>query len=56
MKEAEETGGTEALLHKDRRRTNLESSGGIGEQAILAFASSNPPPVSFVSEVGLGKV
>src|ERR1044071_5742193 len=43
VKEAKETGGMEALLHKDRRRSNLKNRVEEPvEQAILAFALSNP--------------
>lgn len=43
VKEAKETGGLEALLHKDRRRSNLKNRVDESvEQAILAFALSNP--------------
>jgi transposase InsO family protein len=43
VKEAKESGGLEALLHKDRRRANLRNR--VGEEvetAILAFAVENP--------------
>jgi transposase InsO family protein len=43
VKEARETGGLEALLHKDRRRANLKNRVDEAvEQAILAFAVDNP--------------
>jgi transposase InsO family protein len=43
VKEARETGGMEALLHKDRRRANLKNRMDESiEQAILAFAIENP--------------
>ena len=43
VKEAKETGGMEALLHKDRRRANLKNRMDESiEQAILAFAVENP--------------
>lgn len=43
VKEAKDSGGMEALLHKDRRRANLKNR--VDEQveeAILAFALENP--------------
>ena len=43
VKEAKETGGMEALLHKDRRRANLKNRMDESiERAILAFAMENP--------------
>jgi transposase InsO family protein len=43
VKEAKETGGLEALLHKDRRRSNLKNRVDEAvEQAVLAFALDNP--------------
>lgn len=43
VKEAKETGGMEALLHKDRRRANLKNRMDESiERAILAFAVENP--------------
>ena len=43
VKEARESGGMEALLHKDRRRANLKNRmDEATEQAILAFAVENP--------------
>lgn len=43
VKEAKESGGMEALLHKDRRRANLKNRmDEATEQAILAFAVENP--------------
>ena len=43
VKEAKETGGMEALLHKDRRRANLKNRMDQStEDAILAFAVENP--------------
>jgi transposase InsO family protein len=43
VKEARETGGMEALLHKDRRRANLKNRMDESiERAILAFAVENP--------------
>jgi transposase InsO family protein len=43
VKEAKESGGLEALLHKDRRRANLKNRVEESvEQAILAFALDNP--------------
>ena len=43
VKEARESGGMEALLHKDRRRANLKNRmDAATEQAILAFAVENP--------------
>ena len=43
VKEAKETGGLEALLHKDRRRANPKNRvEGPVEDAILAFALQNP--------------
>lgn len=43
VKEARESGGLEALLHKDRRRSNLKNRVEESvEQAILAFALNNP--------------
>jgi hypothetical protein len=43
VKEAKETGGMEALLHKDRRRANLKNRMDESiEQAILSFAVENP--------------
>src|ERR1700688_2703428 len=43
VKEAKETGGLEALLHKDRRRANLKNRMDEStEDAILAFAVENP--------------
>src|ERR1700730_14224663 len=43
VKEAKETGGLEALLHKDRRRANLKNRmDEATEQAILAFSIKNP--------------
>lgn len=43
VKEAKESGGLEALLHKDRRRPNLRNRMDESvEQAILAFAIENP--------------
>jgi hypothetical protein len=43
VKEAKETGGMEALLHKDRRRANLKNRMDDSiERAILAFAIENP--------------
>jgi transposase InsO family protein len=43
VKEAKESGGLEALLHKDRRRANLRNRVDEAvETAILAFAVENP--------------
>lgn len=43
VKEAKESGGLEALLHKDRRRANLKNRvDEVVEQAVLAFALENP--------------
>jgi hypothetical protein len=43
VKEAKESGGMEALLHKDRRRANLKNRMDQStETAILAFAVENP--------------
>jgi transposase InsO family protein len=43
VKEAKETGGMEALLHKDRRRANLKNRMDESiERAILAYAVENP--------------
>lgn len=43
VKEAKETGGMEALLHKDRRRANLKNRMDESiERAILEFAIENP--------------
>jgi len=43
VKEAKESGGMEALLHKDRRRANLKNRmDDSTERAILAFAIENP--------------
>jgi transposase InsO family protein len=43
VKEAKESGGLEALLHKDRRRSNLKNRVDEAvEQAVLAFALDNP--------------
>jgi hypothetical protein len=43
VKEAKETGGMEALLHKDRHRPNLRNRvDELTERAILAFALENP--------------
>jgi len=43
VKEAKETGGLEALLHKDRRRSNPKNRVEAPvEEAILAFALQNP--------------
>jgi transposase InsO family protein len=43
VKEAKETGGLEALLHKDRRRPNPKNRvDEVVEQAVLAFALENP--------------
>jgi transposase InsO family protein len=43
VKEAKETGGLEALLHKDRRRPNFRNRvEPATEEAILAFAMENP--------------
>lgn len=43
VKEAKDSGGMEALLHKDRRRANLKNRVDEQvEQAILAFALENP--------------
>jgi transposase InsO family protein len=43
VKEAKESGGLEALLHKDRRRANLRNRVDEAvEAAILAFAVENP--------------
>lgn len=43
VKEAKETGGIEALLHKDRRTPNLKNRvDETTERAILAFALDNP--------------
>src|SRR4051812_45267693 len=43
VKEAKETGGLEALLHKNRRRANPKNRVDEAvEQAILAFALENP--------------
>lgn len=43
VKEAKESGGLEALLHKDRRRSNLKNRvDDAVEQAVLAFAIANP--------------
>ncbi len=43
VKEAKETGGLEALLHKDRRRANPKNRVEAPvEEAILAFALQNP--------------
>jgi Winged helix-turn helix len=39
VKEAKESGGLDALLHKDRRRSNLKNRvDDAVEQAVLAFA------------------
>lgn len=43
VKEAKETGGLEALLHKDRRRANpMNRVDESVEKAVLAFAVENP--------------
>jgi transposase InsO family protein len=43
VKEAKESGGMEALLHKDRRRANLKNRMDESiERAIMAFAVENP--------------
>ena len=43
VKEAKESGGLEALLQKDRRRSNLKNRvDDAVEQAVLAFALDNP--------------
>ena len=43
VKEAKQSGGLEALLHKDRRRANLKNRVEESvEQAIVAFALDNP--------------
>jgi len=43
VKEAKETGGMEALLHKDRRKPNLKNRIDESiEQAVLEFAIDNP--------------
>lgn len=43
VKEAKESGGMEALLHKDRRRANLKNRVDEAvEKAVLAFAVDNP--------------
>ena len=43
VKEAKESGGLEALLHKDRRRANLKNRVDEAvEQAIVGFALENP--------------
>ncbi len=43
VKEAKESGGMEALLHKDRRRSNLKNRVDESvERAIVEFAVSNP--------------
>ncbi len=43
VKEAKESGGMEALLHKDRRRANLKNRLDTDtEHAILAFSVENP--------------
>lgn len=43
VREAKESGGLEALLHKDRRRSNLKNRvDDAVEQAVLAFALDNP--------------
>lgn len=43
VKEAKESGGMEALLHKDRRRPNLKNRVDEAvEQAVLAFVLENP--------------
>lgn len=43
VKEAKDTGGIEALLHKDRRRPNVKNRvEETTEQAVLAFAVDNP--------------
>jgi len=43
VKEAKESGGMEALLHKDRRRANLKNRMDESiERAIVAFAVENP--------------
>jgi transposase InsO family protein len=43
VKEAKESGGLEALLHKDRRRANLRNRvDDVVETAILSFAVENP--------------
>jgi transposase InsO family protein len=43
VKEAKESGGMEALLHRDRRRVNLKNRmDDSTERAILAFAIENP--------------
>src|ERR1700683_1655349 len=48
VKEAKESGGMEALLHKDRRRANLKNRmDPATEQAILAFAVENPAAGQF---------
>jgi hypothetical protein len=48
VKEAKESGGLEALLHKDRRRSNLKNRvDDAVEQAVLAFALDNPLPGGF---------
>jgi hypothetical protein len=48
VKEAKESGGLEALLHKDRRRSNLKNRvDDAVEQAVLAFALDNPAAGQF---------
>jgi hypothetical protein len=43
VKEARQTGGMEALLHKDRRRPNPKNRvDDVVEQAVMAFAVENP--------------
>jgi len=43
VKEAKESGGVQALLHKDRRRANVKNRVDEGvEGAVLAFAIENP--------------
>jgi len=43
VKEAKESGGLDALLHKDRRRSNLKNRvDDAVEHAVLAFALDNP--------------
>jgi hypothetical protein len=43
VKEAKESGGLEALLHKDRRRPNLKNRVDEAvEQSVLAFALESP--------------
>jgi hypothetical protein len=52
VKEAKETGGLEALLHKDRRRANPKNRVEAPvEEAILAFALQNPAAGCRISSV-----